>query len=188
MPDGRWPQDIKWTAVLLPFCTFLPFSPIPIPSRLKYLYSFLFTVTPIIREKGTNSLPIYGMHVTFNHFQAPNPVQVSSQAHSTELSSVPSREKHKEEKCKMGRLCHGLCQAALLYPGLGPCNLTPVFMLGPFSRTNSHLRQQVLSTALPYSSAIWRLSRTILVAVLALTLVLGPGMVPALSPCRVPYL
>lgn len=26
MADGQWPQDIKWTAVLFPFCTFLPQS------------------------------------------------------------------------------------------------------------------------------------------------------------------
>lgn len=165
-----------------PLCTFLPFSPIPIPSRLKYLYSFLFTITPITREKKTNSLPIYGTFVTFNHFQAPNPVQVSSQAHSTEFSSVPSWEKHKEEKCKMCRLCQGLWQAAFLYPGLGPCNLTRCSCLTHFLRPIPTLD----STTYPYPPEIWRLNRTILVAVLALTLVLGLGMVFAISPCRVP--
>lgn len=132
-----------------------PVSPILIPSLPKYLYSFLFTATPVIREKGVNSLPVYGMLCHFQPLSGANPLHVSSQAHNIELSSEP-KWGETEEICKMCRLGQGPCQAALLDPGLRLYNLTWVFLLGPCARrANPHLRLQVWSTAhLPTPSSL----------------------------------
>lgn len=151
MADGQWPQDIKWTAVLLPFCTFLSFSLIPILSLPRYLYFFLFTDTPIIRDKGTNSLPIYGIPCYFQPLLDAHPFAsfFPTPQHRTFIRSFAGRNIWKRN-AKYVRFCQVPCQAALLSSGPRPYNLALVLRSGSFSRkTDPHLRQQVLSTAPP---------------------------------------
>ena len=113
MADGQWPQDIKWTAVLLPFVPCSLSFLFPIPSLPKYLYFFLFPATPI-REKGTNSLLVYG---TSCHFQPISGAQLfasslPSPQHRGFIRSYVEKNTRKTN-AKRARLCQVPCWAAL---------------------------------------------------------------------------
>lgn len=116
----------------------------------KIFLFFLFTATPIMREKGTNFLPIYGIRCYFQPLLDAHPFAsfFPSPQHRTFNRSYAGRNIRKRN-AKCVRLCQVPCQAALLFSGPRPYNLALVLRSGSFSRTDPHLRQQVLSTAPP---------------------------------------
>lgn len=109
---------------LLYLSPFQSLSPFPHFQNI-YIF-FLFTATPIIRNKGTNSLPIYGIPCYFQlPFDVHPPLHVSSQAHSVELSSDPMLGETQEEKCKMCQALPDSLPSSPPFPRAKPIQPSP---------------------------------------------------------------